>query len=207
MFFGQPNRSITSSAFGSAASLLAVVNAIRNGSLMARRNVRNGTRMISDTPPITMMAKTMQAAVHQQHELAEREEDPEAHLADRGRDGRHDADRREHHHVAGELEHRLRGALEHVDAPACPSRRWRPRRCRRRSRRRPAAGCRPRAIASTTDVGKSVHQHVPAGVRLGLLERLERVGASAAICTPAPGWKTLTRPRPRKSAMVVATSK
>ena len=59
MFFGQPKRSITSSALGSAASLLAVVNAIRNGSRTALRNVRNGTRMISDTPPRTTRAKTI----------------------------------------------------------------------------------------------------------------------------------------------------
>ena len=39
MFFGTPKRSITSSAFGSAASELAVVNAIRNGSRIAFTNV------------------------------------------------------------------------------------------------------------------------------------------------------------------------
>ena len=106
---------MTSSAFGSAASELAVVNAIRNGSRIAFTNVRNGTRIRYDTPPITISAKTRSPTIHQRDQLAEREQDAEPLAADRGGDRREHADRRERHHVAGELEHHLRGALEHVE--------------------------------------------------------------------------------------------
>ena len=54
MLFGTPNRSMTSIAFGRAASELAVVKAMRNGSRIARAKVRNGTRIRYDTPPTTM---------------------------------------------------------------------------------------------------------------------------------------------------------
>ena len=62
MRFGTPKRSITSSDLGSAASLLAVVNAIRNGSRMVRRNVRNGTRIRSAAPPTTSSTKMVSDA-------------------------------------------------------------------------------------------------------------------------------------------------
>jgi hypothetical protein len=58
MFLGTPNRSMTSSALGSAASELAVENAMRNGSRIADAKVRNGTRIRYDTPPTTMRTKS-----------------------------------------------------------------------------------------------------------------------------------------------------
>ena len=96
MFFGHPNRSITSSAFGSAASLLAVVKAIRNGSRTAFTNIQNGTLMIKDTAPSTTTAKTRRLPYIEQHQLSQREQDDDAHLAHRRRNGRHHAQRREH---------------------------------------------------------------------------------------------------------------
>ena len=46
MLLGAPNCSINSSALGRAASLLAVVKAIRVGSRLTLRKRRNGTRMM-----------------------------------------------------------------------------------------------------------------------------------------------------------------
>src|SRR5476649_1024457 len=51
MFLGTPKRSMISSDLGSAASELAVVNAIRNGSRIAFANARNGTLIRYDTAP------------------------------------------------------------------------------------------------------------------------------------------------------------
>ena len=62
MRFGTPKRSMTSRALGSAASLLAVVNAMRNGSRTARTNETNGTRVTSAAPPMTSATKMMSPA-------------------------------------------------------------------------------------------------------------------------------------------------
>ena len=153
MFFGTPKRSITSSAFGSAASELAVVNAIRNGSRIALTKVQNGTRIRYDTPPTTISTKIARPRYISAISLPSVRQDAEPLAADRrGNRGEH-ADRRERHHVAGELEHRVRRALEHVehrlalraDAPraATPKNVENTTTCRMS----------PRAIASTTDVG------------------------------------------------------
>ncbi len=53
-----------------------------------------------------------QAGIHRQDQLAERHQDAEALAADRRGNRRHHADGREAHHVAGELEHRLRDAVQ-----------------------------------------------------------------------------------------------
>ncbi len=58
MFFGTPKRSMTCSAFGSAASELAVVSAMRHGSRTAFRNERNDTPTSNDTPAITIPMKS-----------------------------------------------------------------------------------------------------------------------------------------------------
>ena len=105
---------MTSRALGRAASLLAVVNAIRNGSRIAFTKVRNGTRMIHDGAADHQQDEQRQRAVHHQHELAERDEDAEALAAHRVGDRREHARRRELHHVARELEHHLGRGLHEV---------------------------------------------------------------------------------------------
>ena len=117
----------------------------------------------------------MRPSVHQQHELAEREQDAEAHLADGRRNRGHDADRREHHDVAGELEHHLRGALEHVRDRAALL-----------AHRRQADAEEDREDHDLQDVAARHRiddrrrdqrdQHVPSRMRLDALHGLQRVG-------------------------------
>ena len=100
------------------------------------------------------------------------------------------------HHVAGELEHHLRRGSRARRRPACPARRWPRARCRRTSRRRPSAGCRPapsrRRPTSGTGAGRCPRRccwFCASGAS-------SPVSAPIGTASPAPGLKTLTSARP-----------
>ena len=174
MFFGQPNR-------------LHHLQRLGQRGLAARGRERDQERFLDraqereerhanqdETPPTTMIAKTIRPPYISSDELAERDQDADAHLADGRRNRGHHADRRELHHVAGELEHHLRGALEHVEH-----------RLALRADRREADAEEDREDHELQDVAArhrvddrrrdQRHEHVPAGVRLDGLHAFERV--------------------------------
>ena len=166
------------------------------------RSVRNGTRIRYETPPTTISDEDRRGrdtSARRACRACSRIAEPLA--ADGRGNRREDADRRERHDVAGELEHRLRRALEHVEHRLPLRRRSRASAMPKNIENTTTCRMSPRAIASIDRRRKHVQEDVP-GVLLVLRHRRGRRSCprrSAAPC-PTPGWKRFDERRARETA-------
>ena len=109
--------------------------------------------MSSAAPPTTSSTKIASAAYITSTSLPSVTRMPRPLPADRRRDGRHHADRREPHHVAGELEHHLRDGCRAGRRPACPCSPIAASATPKNVANTTTCRMSPFAIASTTEVG------------------------------------------------------
>ena len=107
-----PKRSSRSISFGYAASLLAVVNAISIGSRTAASSANTRPPRNAKPAAISTAHSSEEAHVERADELAVGREHADALRRDRRGDRAEHADRREQHHVFGDLQHRVRELVD-----------------------------------------------------------------------------------------------